>query len=89
MALATSQGSDLPLFLRPLDGNSSDQVSLLAAVEALQGQPRARNLGHGTRGTGKSAANADVVARVGRRAVALVALPGRVATRAGAMGHRE
>ena len=36
MALATTQGSDLPLFLRPLDGNSSDQVSLLAAVEALQ-----------------------------------------------------
>ena len=41
MALATSQGSDLPLFLRPLDGNSSDQVSLLAAVEALQEQLRA------------------------------------------------
>ena len=41
LALATTQGSDLPLFLRPLDGNSSDQVSLLAAVEALQEQLRA------------------------------------------------
>jgi len=41
LALATTQGSDLPLFLRPLDGNSSDQVSLLAAVEALHQQLRA------------------------------------------------
>ncbi|MGZ3645826.1 MAG: IS1634 family transposase, partial [Ktedonobacteraceae bacterium] len=41
LALATTHGSDLPLFLRPLDGNSSDQVSLLAAVEALQEQLRA------------------------------------------------
>jgi len=40
LALATTQGSDLPLFLRPLDGNSSDQVSLLAAIEALQEQLR-------------------------------------------------
>ncbi len=38
LALATTQGSDLPLFLRPLDGNSSDQISLLATVEALQEQ---------------------------------------------------
>jgi transposase len=41
LALATTQEADLPLFLRPLDGNSSDQVSLLAAVEALQEQLRA------------------------------------------------
>jgi transposase len=41
LALATTQESDLPLFLRPLDGNSSDQVSLIAAVEALQEQLRA------------------------------------------------
>jgi transposase len=41
MALATTQGSDLPLFLRPLDGNTSDQVSLVATVEALQEQLRA------------------------------------------------
>lgn len=33
LALATAADSDLPLFLRPLDGNSSDKVSLLAAVE--------------------------------------------------------
>jgi transposase len=38
LALATAADSDLPLFLRPLDGNSSDKVSLLAAVEALQEQ---------------------------------------------------
>jgi transposase len=41
LALATTQGSEVPLFLRPLDGNSSDQVSLVAAVEALQEQLRA------------------------------------------------
>jgi transposase len=41
LALATTQESDLPLFLRPLDGNSSDHVSLLAAVETLQEQLRA------------------------------------------------
>jgi transposase len=41
MALATAQGSDLPLFLCPLDGTSSDQVSLLVAVVALQEQLRA------------------------------------------------
>ena len=41
LALATTQGSDLPLFLRPLDGNSSDQVSLVETVEALQEQLRA------------------------------------------------
>jgi transposase len=43
LALATTQGSDLPLFLRPLDGNSSDQVSLLAAVESLQEQLQTPN----------------------------------------------
>jgi transposase len=41
LARASTQESDLPLFLRPLDGNSSDQVNLLAAVEALQEQLRA------------------------------------------------
>ena len=41
LALATAADSDLPLFLRPLDGNSSDKVSLLAAVEALQEQLQA------------------------------------------------
>lgn len=41
LALATTQESEVPLFLRPLDGNSSDQVSLVAAVETLQEQLRA------------------------------------------------
>jgi transposase len=41
LALATTREGDVPLFLRPLDGNSSDQVSLLATVEALADQLRA------------------------------------------------
>lgn len=41
LALATTRDGDIPLFLRPLDGNSSDQVSLLAAVEAMAEQLRA------------------------------------------------
>jgi transposase len=41
LALATTREGDVPLFLRPLDGNSSDRVSLLAAVEALAEQLRA------------------------------------------------
>jgi transposase len=40
LALATTREGDVPLFLRPLDGNSSDQVSLVAAVEALAQQLR-------------------------------------------------
>jgi transposase len=40
LALATTREGDVPLFMRPLDGNSSDQVSLLAAVEALAEQLR-------------------------------------------------
>jgi transposase len=40
LALATTREGDVPLFLRPLDGNSSDRVSLLAAVEALADQLR-------------------------------------------------
>ena len=38
LALATTHDGDVPLFLRPLDGNSSDKVSLLATVTALQDQ---------------------------------------------------
>ncbi len=38
LALATTHDGDVPLFLQPLDGNSSDKVSLLAAVLALQKQ---------------------------------------------------
>jgi transposase len=41
LALATLREGDVPLFMRPLDGNSSDRVSLLAAVEALADQLRA------------------------------------------------
>ena len=38
LALATTREGDVPLFMRPLDGNSSDQVSLVAAVGALAEQ---------------------------------------------------
>jgi transposase len=38
LALATTHDGDIPLFLRPLDGNSSDKVSLLMTVTALQDQ---------------------------------------------------
>ncbi len=40
VALATTHDGDVPLFLQPLDGNSSDKVSLLAAVLAIQEQLR-------------------------------------------------
>src|SRR6266567_5575311 len=40
IALATTHGGDIPLFLQPLDGNSSDKVNLLAAVMAIQKQLR-------------------------------------------------
>jgi transposase len=38
IALATTHDGDVPLFLQPLDGNSSDKVSLLAAITAIQAQ---------------------------------------------------
>lgn len=40
LALATTHEGDVPLFLRSLDGNSSDQVTLASAVEALHEQLR-------------------------------------------------
>lgn len=40
LALASTHDGDVPLFLQPLDGNSSDKVSLLAAVMAIQKQLR-------------------------------------------------
>ncbi len=40
LALATTREGDVPLLMRPVDGNASDQVSLVAAVEALSGQLR-------------------------------------------------
>jgi transposase len=40
IALVTTHGGDVPLFLQPLDGNSSDKVSLLAAITSIQAQLR-------------------------------------------------
>jgi transposase len=40
LALGTTQEGDIPLFLRPLNGNSSDQRTLLSAVQALAEQLR-------------------------------------------------
>ena len=40
LALATTHDGDIPLFMQPLDGNSSDKVSLLAAITAIQAQLR-------------------------------------------------
>ena len=40
IALATTHDGDVPLFLQPLDGNSSDKVSLLAAITTIQAQLR-------------------------------------------------
>jgi len=40
IALATTHDGDVPLFLQPLDGNSSDKVSLLAAISNIQAQLR-------------------------------------------------
>jgi transposase len=40
LALATTHDGDIPLFMQPLDGNSSDKVSLLAAITAIQSQLR-------------------------------------------------
>jgi transposase len=41
LALATTQEGDVPLFLRPLNGNSSDKVTLASAVEGLHEQLQA------------------------------------------------
>ena len=41
LALATTSEGDVPLFLRPLNGNSSDQLTLASAVEALHEQLQA------------------------------------------------
>ena len=38
LALATTQSGDVPVFLRPLDGNSADVRSLVAVVERLQAE---------------------------------------------------
>ncbi len=40
LALATTHEGDLPLFLQPLDGNSSDKVRRLSAITAIHTQLR-------------------------------------------------
>jgi transposase len=47
LALATTRHGDVPLFCQALDGNASDKVSLLAAVEALAEQLRPAEDGAG------------------------------------------
>lgn len=41
LALATTHEGDIPAFMQPLDGNSSDKASLLEAVRAIQRQLQA------------------------------------------------
>jgi transposase len=36
VALATTHDGDVPLFLQPLNGNSSDKVSLLSVITTMQ-----------------------------------------------------
>jgi transposase len=40
IALATTHDGNVPLFLQLLNGNSSDKVSLLAAITSIQAQVR-------------------------------------------------
>ncbi len=40
LALATTHDGDVPLFLQPLDGHSSDKASLLAVISTIQRQMR-------------------------------------------------
>jgi len=40
LALATTHDGEVPLFMQPLNGNSSDKVSLLAAITTIQTQLR-------------------------------------------------
>src|SRR5438093_11884968 len=40
LALATTHEGDIPLVMQPLDGNSSDKASLLAAITTIQSQLR-------------------------------------------------
>ncbi len=47
IALATTHDGDVPLFLQPLDGTSSDKVSLLAAISTIQAQLREANAAPG------------------------------------------
>src|SRR5213592_312872 len=40
LALATTHDGDIPVFMQPLNGNSSDKVSLLATITAIQAHLR-------------------------------------------------
>jgi transposase len=40
LALATTHDGDVPVYMQPLNGNSSDKVSLLTAITAIQTQLR-------------------------------------------------
>src|SRR5438105_12700425 len=42
LALATTHDGEVPIFLRPLDGNSADKEHLSAAVKAVMTQLRAQ-----------------------------------------------
>jgi transposase len=55
LALATTHEGDVPLFMHPLDGNSSDARTLVAAVEALKEQLWGE--AEGATGAGPSAAS--------------------------------
>ena len=56
LALATTRQGDIPLYLQTLDGNASDKVSLVAAVEALGEQLRAEEEGRRRRSSWPTAA---------------------------------
>jgi transposase len=43
LALAPTHDGDIPLFLQPLDGKSSDNGRVVAAIQAIQGQRRERS----------------------------------------------
>jgi transposase len=47
LALATTHEGDVPLFMRPLEGNGSDARTLVAAVEALREQLQGEETGEG------------------------------------------
>jgi hypothetical protein len=77
LALATTRAGDVPLFCQALDGNASDKVSLLAAVEALAEQLRPANAG-GVAGAGRldrhAAARPQLALPLGTAAAVLDAL---------------
>jgi transposase len=73
LALATTRQGDVPLFCQALDGNASDKVNLLAAVEALAEQLRRADEGAHTETpifvADSGLYSADNVARLGAAGV--------------------